>query len=394
MPQTKREKKASKDERDRLRRQACRDKEKHSRRKLRVAQNADDAHEADHNVGLLRSSVPAWAPGAGSIVELIPGSVRMVIGVAAEEVPAMLAYLAKPLMHKAGATLAARGSVAGGERRGASVIVTTARSSSDPHMDGEDTLLFNVSGSRWAWFAPPNAARQDVPRSSSNGGPTFLPTTCDPSIHSRAECAANGVGWSLPVQLDAGDAIYIRRGWWHCLLSEAGGVAIAIEIVSTEVAGKGTCVYRHVGTRKPVSGRHCERTVARRAEWGSAASVLQLWTPALKVFKFQEDNAEEISKLKGIGKNNLFKPKPDKCQSRCKRFRLKGIPCKKVNCCSMWPCHEWEELLKSDLAITVYVDMPDYIRSGRQPGLHSSCGSSDELGRGCGPPQLLIDSCD
>jgi hypothetical protein len=344
----------------------------------------------------LRSSVPAswWAPGAGSIVELLLGSVRTVIAVAAEEVPAMLAYLAKPLMQTAGATLAARGSALGGERRGASVIVTTARSSSDPHMDGEDTLLFNVSGRRRVWFAPPNAARQDVPRSSSNGGTTYLDTTCDPSIHSRAECAANGVQWSEPVDLEAGDAIYIRRGWWHCLLSEAGGVAIPIEIVSAEGAGKGTCVYRHVGTCKP-SGRCSDRTVARRAEWGSAASVLQLWAPALKVFEFQEDNAEHISKLKGIGRNNPFKPKnPDKGQLRCKRFRLKGIPCKKANCCSMWPCSEWEELLKSDLAMTVYVDMPDYIRSGRQPGLHSSCGSSEELGRGCGPPKCLIDSCD
>jgi len=35
----------------------------------------------------------------------------------------------------------------------------------------------------------------------------------------------------------------------------------------------------------------------------------------------------------------------------------------KSDCCSGWPCHDWEELLKSDLSETVYIHMPDFIRS-------------------------------
>jgi hypothetical protein len=51
MPQTKREKKAAKYEGDRLRRQACWLEHKHSGRKLREAQNADDVHETDQTLG-------------------------------------------------------------------------------------------------------------------------------------------------------------------------------------------------------------------------------------------------------------------------------------------------------------------------------------------------------
>jgi hypothetical protein len=389
MPQTKREKKAAKNESDRLRSQARWLEQKHSGRTLREVQNADDVHETDQHVGNLRTHAPAWAPGAGSIVQLIPGSMRMVRDVAVEEVPAMTAYVAGPIFSRTGAVIAGRGNAARDERRGASVILATARSSSDPYMDAEDTLLFNVSRSRWVWFAPPDAPGQNVTRSPDNaGGPT---STCDPTIHSLADCAANGVEWSPPVQLQVGDAIFIQRGWWHCLLAEAGGVAISIEIRSGDIRGNAPrvflCTYRHVGTRKPrPSGRDCDRKVARRVGWGSAASVLQLWTPALLVFEFQEANAEAIRKLKGKGKNNRFKPKthnPEKCKpKKCERFTLTGIPCKKSDCCSWWPCHDWEELLKSVLASTIYVNMPDYIRSGRRhQGLYSSCGGFDGRSR-------------
>jgi hypothetical protein len=47
MPQTKREKKAAKNERDRLRFQARWLEQKHSGLTLREAQNADDVHETD-----------------------------------------------------------------------------------------------------------------------------------------------------------------------------------------------------------------------------------------------------------------------------------------------------------------------------------------------------------
>ena len=165
-------------------------------------------------------------------------------------------------------------------------------------------------------------------------------------------------------------------------------MAIPIEIVSGEasgVRGNAPRVFRHVGTRNAVSGRDCERGVARRLGWASAASVLELWTPALAVFEFQQANKKAIDKLKGLGKNNLFKPKEGKSIRRCKRFDLKGIPCKRPDCCSLWPCHDWEELLAAEaraggLAKTVYAKMPDYIRSGRHTDLYSNF-ESEEVAR-------------
>jgi hypothetical protein len=178
------------------------------------------------------------------------------------------------------------------------VILTTARSSIDPHKDAQDTLLLNVSCTRWAWFAPPKAAQDRVILRSDalSGGPIFLPLTCDSTkIHSLSHSAANGVEWSPPVTAASRGRNLHPERLVALLLAKVGGVVIPIEIESGKVRGNAPRVFRHVGTRKPMSWSHCDWNVSRRAGWGSAASVLQLWTPALAVFEFQEANMEPIT---------------------------------------------------------------------------------------------------
>ena len=138
-------------------------------------------------------------------------------------------------------------------------------------------MLANISGTRKVWVADRDAVSPRVAR-DERGGTIFLDLDCDPSINELAVCAANGVKWTGPVVLQAGDAIYIPRGFWHCLLSEAGAVAVPIEIVSVESGDPQPHVIRHAGART-------DRARAQR--WGSAASVLELWAPALEVFEFQ-----------------------------------------------------------------------------------------------------------
>jgi hypothetical protein len=217
-------------------------------------------------------------------------------------------------------------------------------SSSDPHKDGEDTLLANISGTRKVWVADRDAVSPRVAR-EERGGTIFLNLDCDPSLKDLAVCARNGVKWTGPVVLQAGDAIYIPHGFWHCLLSEAGAVAASIEIVSAVGGDPQPHVIRHAGPRD---------LRARAEMWGSAASVLELWAPALEVFEFQMANATAIKQLvkeKGRGKGK-----------RCSRFHAKGIPCKESSACSSWPCLGWEE---SELAsTTTYLKMPLHVRSG------------------------------
>jgi hypothetical protein len=99
--QASREKKAARIEAMRLLTQASRLKQRQGARTLRKSQAADVVRETEQNVGELRSSSPAWWPGAGSVVQLIPGQERCVIGVAVEDVPAMLTYLAKHILRPA-----------------------------------------------------------------------------------------------------------------------------------------------------------------------------------------------------------------------------------------------------------------------------------------------------
>ena len=246
-------KRAAQQEINRLKEQDRRNQKKSGARNLRAPARADKVHETTLRVGSLRKFAAVWIPGMGTVVERISGTLRMVIGVAADEVPPMLAFLAGPLMRMSTAVLTPRGNGNNKQRWGASVILTTGGSSSDPHVDGTDTLLLNVAGTRHVWVAAPDAVKASAKRSSVSAGTTYLSSATDPSIHSLAQCAAKGVQWLPPVTLRAGDAIFIKAGWWHCILSATGGVAIPIEITMDwgkvpVDRGKAPQVYRRVGT--------------------------------------------------------------------------------------------------------------------------------------------------
>ena len=249
---------------------------------LRAAQQANELHEittTPRDNGRDRVP-PRWQPPTGSVVELeASSSDRMIIGVLASVVPALLRWLAPRLLHVTGARLTARGGLTASTRRGASIILTTSSSSSGPHSDAEDTLLLNVSGERRVWYARPQHASERLPRSGGDGAPVFLPAMCDPSL----PLVQKGVEWCRPVTLRAGDAIWIPRGWWHCVASEMGGVAMPLEVVHGSVCGSAPCVFRHVAARKQESGRST-REVSRRSSWGSAKSVRELWSSEIARF--------------------------------------------------------------------------------------------------------------
>ena len=75
------------------------------------------------------------------------------------------------LVSTAGLTFAVRGT-SDGERRGASGILTTVPSSSDPHMDEEDTVLANISWVRTAWY-PPWLLMHDCAARAKGATPTY-----------------------------------------------------------------------------------------------------------------------------------------------------------------------------------------------------------------------------
>jgi hypothetical protein len=170
------------------------------------------------------------------------------------------------------------------QRRGAAVICTlNTWSSSGPHRDASCTILLVVHGQRTVYFAPSSgddtAERDDT--LTIAGGPPFLPASLDPTLHPSAEM--KGVRWcSEPVTLECGDAMWIPRGWWHCVRSEADSVAVPIEVAPDVVSGVTPCVWRKVATvvryqkGAPLKLRHSAPT------WHSAAGVRDMWQKTLE----------------------------------------------------------------------------------------------------------------
>jgi hypothetical protein len=237
----------------------------------------------------------AWSPSLSSMTEAVGTEERTVYGVAYQDVGPMLRWLAPPLASAFGHMIAARTSddrdigaedryeqhrtrsgsaVRKGRKRnktgslivkqkqqfrGGGIITTgNKKSSSGPHRDETDTLLLNVSLIRTVWYAKPSD-NDTTERDSSqdyNGAPSYLPSRLDPSLHPTSNMS--GVRWSPPVTLNAGDAMWIRRGWWHCIASEAGAVAVPLEVQHNVVAGDTPCVWRGVARVKTQrDGKKC-----------------------------------------------------------------------------------------------------------------------------------------
>jgi hypothetical protein len=165
------------------------------------------------------------------------------------------------------------------QHRGGSVICTGKKeSSSGPHYDGSDSLLLAVSGRRTVWYAEPSShdtrERDREATGSEDATTQFLPRELDPSLY-PAE-GMTGVRWHAPVILEAGDAVWIKAGWWHCVLSEANSVAVPLEVQTGVVSGSAPCVWRNVAPSR------ADRRLAGRREsvtqgWCTAASVRDMW---------------------------------------------------------------------------------------------------------------------
>ena len=211
-----------------------------------------------------------WVPSEESVVEVEGEAPRVVIGVHADDVPSMLRWVAPALATTIEPKLARRSASARG-RRGASIIFTTAISSSGPHKDDEDTLLLSVSGERRVWFAAPRDVDERVLKRTTQkrlGAPVYLPAEFDPSCNPPRD----GVRWREPVLLMAGDAMWLPRGCWHCVSAPPGAVAMPLEIHPR--------VLRHAAPRKldVRSGRY----ISTRAGWGLAWNACRTWSNALR----------------------------------------------------------------------------------------------------------------
>jgi hypothetical protein len=66
----------------------------------------------------------------------------------------------------------------------------------------------------------------------------------------------------------------------------------------------------------------------------------------------------------------------------CRGFNQKGIPCKPF-CCTKGPCRDWEELLETTLAKTIYADMPESIRRGSARARGGRAGRKKQEAKRC-----------
>ena len=222
----------------------------------------------------------SWLPSPGAAVELafcggsaIEGWERIIIGVHADAVHPMLAWIAPKLLQCTNAKPAARGSGDASMPRGASIILSFERSSSGPHRDGEDSLLFAVSGTRCIWYAESVPEHLNISQDKA-GAPEYLSSEYDPSLHQG--CCAQ---WEQHT-LNAGDACWIPRGWWHCVDSEPQSLAVAVEVAHGSVRGTRPRFFRRVAQVKH-AGRSL-RQVSRRRGWTSAYAMISLWKSSLQ----------------------------------------------------------------------------------------------------------------
>ena len=109
-----------------------------------------------------------------------------------------------------------------------------------------------------------------------------LPSQFDPSAHSVSEVLEGAPKWCPPVTLAAGDAMWTKSGWWHCIVSEPDSVAVAIEVYSEMVDGATPCVWRGVAAGRT---QRTGRRVSKAKGWHSGASVRALWKHALREFR-------------------------------------------------------------------------------------------------------------
>ena len=201
---------------------------------------------------------------------------RVVIGVHADEVPAMLAWLAPQLARTCAHMLTRASSDQARGPRGASIILNgEAESSSGPHKDSEPTLLLAVSGARRVWCAAPDDVTERVQLRATQarlGAPTFLPPEYDPTCNAPRA----GVRWCEPITLKAGYAMWIPAGWWHCVLSAPHAVAVPCEIAPQAFLGQKPRVLPHAAPTKQHGSRPGLR-ISARPGWASAKSVSRVF---------------------------------------------------------------------------------------------------------------------
>lgn len=189
----------------------------------------------------------------------------------------MLAWLAPKLLRACAHALTRATSGQARGPRGASIILNgEAESSSGPHKDSEPTLLLAVSGARRVWCAAPSDVTQRVQLRATQarlGAPTFLPLEYDPSCNAPRA----GVCWHEPITLEAGCAMWIPAGWWHCVLAAPHAVAVPCEIAPGAFPGQKPRVLRDERAPTKDHGSRPGQRISARPGWASAESVSRVF---------------------------------------------------------------------------------------------------------------------
>ena len=120
----------------------------------------------------------------------------------------------------------------------------------------------------WSWAAAPASFSERALRKSESGGEltgvVLLPDEYDPALSGPR---SNEVEWRQ-FTLNAGDVLYIPRGWWHSVRAIQGSIGLAIETRHSSGAAWKPTKFANVG-----------RTRNRRG-WRSAARCMLLLAAA------------------------------------------------------------------------------------------------------------------
>ena len=227
-----RDKKKAQLKHDAARQQAKRDAAKSG--KLERGRPKRRQNDTMRFVGARQSTAarPQWRPTADSIVDVLyhGGSFResshTIVAITLLAALKLLAWVAPKLLLATGAVVIRR------RQRALGVILSCQLSCSGLHKDPDDTFVLSIAGKRSVWVAAPAAVSDRIPRQNGRtlDGMIFLSDIYDPALpNAPPGSLSTTIVWQ-EFTLNAGDGLFIPRGWWHSVRSIEGSIGLAIEI--------------------------------------------------------------------------------------------------------------------------------------------------------------------
>ena len=217
---------------------------------------------------------PRWRADVESIVEVLSpsgGSWRespyTVVAITLLAALKLIALLVPKLQRATGGAV-----VVARQRRALGVIFSRALSLSGLHRDPDDSLIVCIAGQRTIWVAAPAAIDERVPRKKESGakldGVISISDDYVPALNGQH---ASKVVWTQ-FTLNAGDVLFIPRGWWHSVRARKGSIGLAVDSRHGSVAAKKPTKFVNVGRTR------------NRCGWRSAAKCMLLWEGVVTSF--------------------------------------------------------------------------------------------------------------